>query len=160
MSLGAAQSPNECHRLRNSEIVRAYAAGARLRGSGGVFDLRCGARPYSRICLSRVARRRRQRCDGVRDRQPLLRASRPIAAADHRGQAQLQYGSGQICDRGCGLLGQPLGVFFNRSCGNVVVISAMLTRVTPTHRAGKGTHVAGARPGKLTPLPKRAPAAP
>jgi hypothetical protein len=63
--------------------------GARLRGSGGVFDLRCGARIYSRICLSRVARRRRQRCDGVRDRQPLLRASRSIAASDHRGQAQL-----------------------------------------------------------------------
>jgi hypothetical protein len=36
----------------------------------------------------------------------------------------------------------------------------MLARVTPTHRAGKGTHVAGARPGKLTPLPKRAPAVP
>ena len=38
-----------------------------FRGSGGVFDLRCGARIYCRICLSRVARRRRQRCDGVRD---------------------------------------------------------------------------------------------
>ncbi len=59
---------------------------------------------HARICVPRLSVHGGQRRRRDRDRQSLLRTARRPAAADHRRQAQLQHGSGQVRDhRGGGL---------------------------------------------------------
>jgi hypothetical protein len=64
MSLGAAQ-PNPQMNVTVCEILRLYARMPRALAfvALAVSSIFVAARLYSRICLSRVARRRRQRCE-------------------------------------------------------------------------------------------------
>ena len=83
---------------------------------------------------------RRQHRGGVRDHQSLLRPAGRTAAADHRRQAELQHGPGQVRDRRLHVLGH------RRFCRR------------PLHRARTGVSAAQSRP-RLDHLRPPAPAA-
>ena len=79
--------------------------GACLRGFGIAVDRRRGKGLHAGIRVPRLSVYRRQRRGGVRHHQSLLRAPGRTRAADHRRQAQLQYGPGQVRDRRRRVLG-------------------------------------------------------
>ena len=74
-------------------------------GSGASLHRDCRQGLHAGIRVPRLSLCSRQHRGGVCHHQSLLRAPGRTRAADHRWQAQLQHGTGQVLDRRCRVLG-------------------------------------------------------